>query len=61
MRPVDVVVAQEFKQGAQNRITSLDDVTQYEMILDVGPRTISAFGKKLRTMKTVVWNGPTWR
>jgi phosphoglycerate kinase len=56
--PVDVVVAQEFKQGAQNRITSLDDVTPYEMILDVGPRTISAFGKRLRTMKTVVWNGP---
>jgi phosphoglycerate kinase len=58
MLPVDVVVAEELRQGAHNRITALDDVTPYEMILDVGPRTIMAFGKKLRTMKTLVWNGP---
>ena len=58
MLPVDVVVAEEFRQGASNRITSPDNVTPYEMILDVGPRTIQAFGKRLRTVKTVVWNGP---
>ena len=58
MLPSDLVVAEEFKPNAPHRIVGLDDVTQYEMILDVGPRTIQAFGKKLRQMKTVVWNGP---
>jgi phosphoglycerate kinase len=58
MLPCDLVVAEEFKANAAHRIVGLNDVTQYEMILDVGPRTIQAFGKKLRTMKTVVWNGP---
>ncbi len=28
------------------------------MILDVGPRTISEFARQLKTVKTLVWNGP---
>jgi phosphoglycerate kinase len=56
--PVDVVVAQELKPNATNRIVAVGDVTPYDMILDVGPRTIMAFGKRLKTVKTVVWNGP---
>jgi phosphoglycerate kinase len=28
------------------------------MILDVGPRTIQAFGRLLDKMATLVWNGP---
>jgi phosphoglycerate kinase len=58
MLPSDLVVAEEFKPNAPHRIVALDNVAPHEMILDVGPRTISAFGKKLRMMKTVVWNGP---
>jgi len=58
MLPIDVVVAQEFKAHAPNRIAAVNDVTPYEMILDVGPRTITAFAKRLRTVKTLVWNGP---
>ena len=33
-------------------------VDEDEMILDVGPRTIQAFGRLLDKVKTVVWNGP---
>jgi phosphoglycerate kinase len=58
MLPADVVVAEEFKANAAHRITSVNDVTPYEMILDVGPRTITAFAKRLKTVKTLVWNGP---
>jgi phosphoglycerate kinase len=58
MLPVDVVVAQEFAPDAANRISAVNDVTPYEMILDVGPRTITAFSRRLRTVKTLVWNGP---
>ena len=58
MLPRDLVVAQELAPNARSRITGPDGVDQYEMILDVGPRTISEFGRQLKTVKTVVWNGP---
>jgi phosphoglycerate kinase len=56
--PVDVVVAADLKANAPNRIVGIDDVGEDEMILDVGPRTIQAFGRELGKMKTLVWNGP---
>jgi len=56
--PSDVVVAREFKAGASSRIVGIADVDEDEMILDVGPRTIQAFGRQLDKTKTVVWNGP---
>jgi len=56
--PTDVVVAREFKAGAASRIVGIGAVDEDEMILDVGPRTIQAFGRQLDKMKTVVWNGP---
>jgi phosphoglycerate kinase len=56
--PTDVVVAREFKAGAANRIVGVNNVDEDELILDVGPRTIQAFGRQLDRMKTLVWNGP---
>jgi phosphoglycerate kinase len=56
--PSDVAVAREFKTNAKNRIIGTQDVDDDEMILDVGPRTIQAFGRLLDKSKTVVWNGP---
>ena len=56
--PADVVVAQEFKANTANRMSAINDVTPYEMILDVGPRSIEAFGRHLKKVNTLVWNGP---
>ncbi len=56
--PVDVVVAREFKANADHRVTGIDDVNSDEMILDVGPKTIEAFAKRLQNTRTLVWNGP---
>jgi phosphoglycerate kinase len=56
--PVDVVVAREFKANAASRIVGIHDVDEDELILDVGPRTIQAFGRQLDKVKTLVWNGP---
>jgi len=56
--PKDVVVAQELAPNVHPRITGPDGVDQYEMILDVGPRTIQEFARQLKTVKTVIWNGP---
>ena len=56
--PTDVVVARELKPNTHHRIVGIAGVDEDEMILDVGPRTIQAFGRLLGRVKTVVWNGP---
>ncbi|UCF37978.1 MAG: phosphoglycerate kinase [Acidobacteriota bacterium] len=56
--PVDVVVAPEFKADAESRIVSSDEIPAGWMGLDIGPKTVELFRKKLAEAKTVIWNGP---
>lgn len=56
--PVDASLAKEFKAGAENRIASVNDIHDDEMMLDVGPASVEEFKAVLATTKTVVWNGP---
>jgi phosphoglycerate kinase len=56
--PTDVVVARELKANTHHRIVGVSAVDEDEMILDVGPRTVQAFGRLLAKAKTLVWNGP---
>jgi len=56
--PRDVVVAQEFKAHAAHRTAEAGAVAKSELILDVGPKTIEAFEKRLHNTRTLVWNGP---
>ena len=56
--PDDVVVATEFKPGAQTRTVAADAVAPDEMILDVGPVTVEAIARRLAGCKTLLWNGP---
>ncbi|MEM1360157.1 MAG: phosphoglycerate kinase [Pseudomonadota bacterium] len=56
--PVDVVVAREFKEGAENEIVAADACPADAMILDAGPQTIAAVETALAKAKTVIWNGP---
>ncbi|MBI1260974.1 MAG: phosphoglycerate kinase [Rhizobiales bacterium] len=56
--PTDVTVAAEFKAGADCRTTSVDNVPDDMMILDVGPATLEDLGRRFSEAKTVLWNGP---
>ncbi len=56
--PTDVVVAAELKPNAKHRTVGVREVGENEMILDVGPKTIAEFEKRLHTTNTLVWNGP---
>ena len=57
--PYDVVVATEFTSNpASLRICNVHEVTEDEMILDVGPQAVEALGDVLKTCRTLVWNGP---
>jgi phosphoglycerate kinase len=61
--PVDGVVATEFKVGADTRVVSLtedavDGVRGDEMILDVGPDSVSELMDAMDKSNTLIWNGP---
>lgn len=56
--PVDVVVAKEFAEYSSCRVVSIDDVESDEMILDIGPATISELQQRLQKCQTLIWNGP---
>jgi phosphoglycerate kinase len=56
--PVDATAAKEFKAHAPARVVGVDHVSDDEMILDIGPKSIAAVEKVLGEIKTLVWNGP---
>jgi phosphoglycerate kinase len=57
--PVDVVLGDKFEAGAQSRTVAVSDgVPAGWRILDIGPRTVAAFGEALQGAALVVWNGP---
>ena len=56
--PVDVVVADRFDAGAASKVVDADKVPAGWRVLDIGPKTIAAFGEVIKGAKLVVWNGP---
>jgi phosphoglycerate kinase len=57
--PVDVVVGDKFDAAAQSRTLAVSEgIPAGWRILDVGPRTVEAFGAALKGSALVVWNGP---
>lgn len=56
--PVDVVVAKEFAENAENETVDVNAVPADMMILDIGPKSVEEVNKKLAECKTVIWNGP---
>jgi phosphoglycerate kinase len=56
--PVDVVVAREFAATAHADVRPVGEVTDEELILDIGPDTAEQFDRILKTAGTVIWNGP---
>ncbi|MBL4615435.1 MAG: phosphoglycerate kinase, partial [Magnetovibrio sp.] len=56
--PVDVVVAAEFAENAENKVVGIDEIPADMMALDIGPASIADVVKRLEGCKTLVWNGP---
>lgn len=65
--PVDVVVADTRTFGddfmasvaaAQATIKAVDDVAEYDTILDIGPQTAQMLAGQLKSARTILWNGP---
>lgn len=56
--PVDVVIADDFDDGAKFKVVSVGPVPEGWRILDIGPETIKKYSKVISQAGTVVWNGP---
>ena len=56
--PVDIVVADKFENDANTKTVDAESIPSDMMGLDIGPKTIEIFNKKISEAKTVVWNGP---
>jgi phosphoglycerate kinase len=56
--PVDVVVADEFKNDSPSVTVDVDNIPADKMGLDIGPKSIKLFSDELLKSKTIVWNGP---
>ena len=56
--PVDVVCAKEFSPNAEATVKAVDEVTDDDMILDIGPKTATMLAEQIAKAGTIVWNGP---
>jgi len=56
--PVDVMLAREFKAGADSAVVPVDKVPDEMMILDVGPASVLDLTQRLQACRTLLWNGP---
>ncbi|MEO0665676.1 MAG: phosphoglycerate kinase, partial [Pseudomonadota bacterium] len=56
--PTDVVVAREFKAGAQSETVPAAECPADAMILDAGPESVAKIGDVFAACKTLIWKGP---
>jgi phosphoglycerate kinase len=54
--PEDVMVGKDLNGNSQ--IKELNEISSDEMILDIGPKTISIINKIIQESNTILWNGP---
>ena len=56
--PSDVVTAPALEAGIVTRTVTVGDVSNDQMILDIGPDSVARLSEIFDASKTVVWNGP---
>ncbi|MFA7283750.1 MAG: phosphoglycerate kinase, partial [Candidatus Omnitrophota bacterium] len=55
--PVDNLVVDAIQADAKTEIVG-DNIPDGKIAVDIGPKTLKFFEDKLKTAKTIVWNGP---
>lgn len=56
--PTDVAVAKSVDKDQARSLKDVTDVTEDELALDIGNKTIERFAEEIAHAKTVIWNGP---
>jgi len=55
--PVDNVVVDVIDPNVKTQVVG-EDIPDAKIAVDIGPNTVALFKERLKTAKTVVWNGP---
>lgn len=58
MLPTDAVVAPQIHPRARTQVVPIGAVPRDQMVVDIGPETVSAYTEYLGKARTVFWNGP---
>jgi phosphoglycerate kinase len=56
--PVDLVLGDKFEAEANSQVIATGPVPDGWRVLDIGPETVKAYAKVVKSAGTVVWNGP---
>lgn len=56
--PVDVIVGDKFAEDAAAHLKDVEQVTEGDMIFDIGPETAARLAELIKHAGTIVWNGP---
>lgn len=56
--PIDFLVTNEYVDTKDYKISNINEISDDEMGLDIGPKTIDLYKKYLKNAKMVLWNGP---
>ena len=56
--PRDVVVAKEFRAGAEAEVVPAENCPEDAMILDAGPDSVFHITEAMDRARTLIWNGP---
>lgn len=56
--PSDVIVANEFSPTAKATLKNVSEVSDEEMIFDIGPNSAAKLAQIIKDAGTIVWNGP---
>tara|TARA_B100001057_G_scaffold176237_1_gene176925 strand:- start:3851 stop:5029 length:1179 start_codon:yes stop_codon:yes gene_type:complete len=54
--PEDVIIGEEFE--GKPIVKDLNEISDNDMILDIGPKTIKKIDRLINSSKTILWNGP---
>ena len=55
--PVDAVVAKDINDN-NYKVVDINNISDTDMGLDIGPETVKLFSKYIEMSKTIIWNGP---
>ena len=56
--PTDAKLADKFDNGANTKFSSINEIPDGFMGLDIGPESIKHFNDIILSSKTILWNGP---
>lgn len=56
--PVDIIGAEEFDNDSASDRYPAEKIPENIIGLDIGPDSVQLFTKRIKTAKTIIWNGP---